>query len=137
MNFSLFLNILNFNNQLKSQFCVDCQYNKIKNEMNVLLLIIFFRVQIIQFCRKTFFIIICHWMHFVNFFFCKKLHFIIYFETFVSITYNLFDCDWVKTNSNIKIFFKISNASWHVTIHVMNFFIFFAQINIRFFQKFK
>ena len=26
------------------KFCVDCQYNRIKNEINVLLLIIFFRV---------------------------------------------------------------------------------------------
>ena len=42
---------------------------------------------------------------FCRFFFYKRLHFIVHFETFVSITY-LFDCDKIKTNSNIKIFFS-------------------------------
>ena len=45
MNFSLSLNTLDLDNRSKSQFCVDCQYNKIKNEMSVLLLITFFRIQ--------------------------------------------------------------------------------------------
>ena len=60
MNFLLFLNTSNFDDRLKSQFCFDSQYNKIKNEINVLLLIIFFRVQNNSNLSQKFFIIICH-----------------------------------------------------------------------------
>ena len=93
MNFSLFLNISNFNDRSKSQFCVDCQYNKIKNEMSVLLIITLLRVQNNSILSQKGLYYYMSFHAFCHFFFCKKLHFIIYFEAFVLIIYNLFDCD--------------------------------------------
>ena len=45
LTITLSLNTFNFDDRLKLQFCVDSQYNKIKNKISILLLIPFFRVQ--------------------------------------------------------------------------------------------